>query len=395
MPKVLRIINRFNLGGPTYNVAYLSKYMTPKYETLLVGGLKDDWEESSEYILDSMELTPLIIPEMRREINLLADRKALKKLRELIQDYKPDIVCTHASKAGALGRIAAHAEKVPAIVHTFHGHVFHSYFGKAKTRFYKEVERYLARKSDVIVAISEKQKHELTEVFNICPPEKVKVIPLGFDLEKFRTDKTQKRKQFRETYNLDEDTIAVCIVGRLAPVKNHRLFLEAIHYLKKNTTLKFRAFIVGDGEERKKILKTAEELNLTTTVGTGEADVVLTSWIKEVDMVYAGCDIAALTSLNEGTPVSLIEAQAAGVPVISTNVGGVVDIMDYHETLIEATDKASFFTTLERLCTDKDYRQKLAGKGNHVFSKFHYTRLVADMDRLYEEILSKKKSLDK
>ena len=177
MPKVLRIINRFNLGGPTYNAAYLSKYMAPEFETLLVGGMHDSTEKSSEFILEELGLEPLIIPEMKREINFKNDRIAYKKIKKIIQEFKPDIVHTHASKAGALGRLAAHKMGVKVIIHTFHGHVFHSYFGKLKTEFYKFIERKLAKRSSKIIAISELQKQELVEKYKICSEEQTVVIP--------------------------------------------------------------------------------------------------------------------------------------------------------------------------------------------------------------------------
>ena len=158
MKKVLRIINRFNLGGPTYNAAYLTKYLSSDYETLLVGGQHDESEASSSHILEDLNLNPIIIPEMRREINFKNDRIAYQKIKNIINEFKPDIVHTHASKAGAIGRIAANKAGVKQIYHTFHGHVFHSYFGKAKTTFYKNLERYLAKKSTKIIAISEKNK---------------------------------------------------------------------------------------------------------------------------------------------------------------------------------------------------------------------------------------------
>jgi UDP-N-acetylglucosamine:LPS N-acetylglucosamine transferase len=163
MPKILRIINRFNLGGPTYNVAYLSKYIEG-YETLLVGGEKDESEDSSTFITEKLGLNPLIIPEMKRKIDPSQDIAAYKKLKKIIQEFKPDIVHTHASKAGTLGRLAAFSCKTPVVLHTFHGHVFHSYFGKLSTTFYKNVERYLASRSTAIIAISDKQKHELSDI---------------------------------------------------------------------------------------------------------------------------------------------------------------------------------------------------------------------------------------
>src|SRR6185437_10499562 len=161
MPRVLRIINRFNLGGPAYNVAFLTKYLPPEYETLLIGGEKEPDEESSLFIFKEMDLEPLVISEMNRSVNFLQDVKAYYRIKKIIKKFKPDIVHTHAAKAGALGRLAAYNCKVPVIIHTFHGHVFHSYFGKFKTTIYKNIERFLAKKSTAIIAISDRQKHEL------------------------------------------------------------------------------------------------------------------------------------------------------------------------------------------------------------------------------------------
>ena len=248
--KVLRIINRFNLGGPTYNAAYLTKYLEDEYETLLVGGIHDDSEESSMHILNDLGLDPIVIPEMKRSINLKNDRIAFQKIQKLIQEFKPDIVHTHASKAGAIGRRAAYKSGVKQIYHTFHGHVFHSYFGSLKTNIYKTIERNLAKKSTKIIAISDIQKHELSDIHKICPKEKIEVIPLGFDLKKFYTNKEEKRKRFRTEWTLSNDEIAIGIIGRLAPIKNHKFFIDVIDRILKLTNKKLRFFIIGDGEEK-------------------------------------------------------------------------------------------------------------------------------------------------
>jgi glycosyltransferase involved in cell wall biosynthesis len=258
MPKVLRIINRFNLGGPTYNVAYLSKFMEPQYQTILVGGEKDETEDSSQFILDKLGLKPIIIQEMKREIDIKNDRIAYLKIRQLIREHKPDIVHTHASKAGTIGRLAAWAENVPVIIHTFHGHVFHSYFGKLKTLFYKNIERFLALISTRIIAISEIQKNELSEIHKISTKDKIEIIPLGFDLNKFQENTLEKRNLFREKYKLNQQTVAIGIIGRLVPVKNHELFLNAISFLQQTSKIKFKAFIIGDGELRKQLENSAK-----------------------------------------------------------------------------------------------------------------------------------------
>ncbi|HEX8517143.1 MAG TPA: glycosyltransferase [Bacteroidia bacterium] len=395
MVKVLRIINRFNLGGPTYNVAYLSRYLSDEYETLLVGGAKDDTEESSDFILRNLGLKPVIVEEMMREIDLKNDYAAYKKIKQLILDFKPDIVHTHASKAGTLGRLAAASCKVPVIVHTFHGHVFHSYFGKLKTAFYKNIERFLARKSTAIIAISEIQKDELTRIHKICPPEKVHVVPLGFDLSRFQEDLPLKRKRFREQFRIRDDEIVITIVGRLVPVKNHTLFLEAFKIVSQKTAFKIRAVIVGDGESRKDIEAKANELGLPFNDGTKPSPpalITFTSWIKEVDVALAGSDIVALTSFNEGTPVSLIEAQAAGKPVVSTNVGGIGNVVLKDETafLCEGNDPEEFAQQILKLTEDSSLREKMSKQGwDHVREKFHFTRLVSDMKKLYSALLEK------
>jgi glycosyltransferase involved in cell wall biosynthesis len=399
MTKVLRIINRFNLGGPTYNVAYLSKYMSDEFETLLIGGAKDVTEESSSFIVENLGLKPVIVEEMLREIDLKNDFIAYRKLKKIIREFKPDIVHTHASKAGTLGRIAAASCGVPIIVHTFHGHVFHSYFGKLKTRIYKNIERYLAKKTTAIIAISEIQKKELVEIHKICAAEKIFVIPLGFDLTKFNENKEGKRKLFRTKYNLADDEIAISIIGRLVPVKNHTLFLEALKIVSLKTKKRIRGFIVGDGEDRQTIEMKATELNINFVDGTQTNEnslLTFTSWIKEIDIVLAGSDIIALTSFNEGTPVSLIEAQAANKPIVTTNVGGIENVVLENETalLCDNNHLSQFSDALLRMVEDEKMRNSMSDKGwNHVKDTFHFTRLVKDMENLYKELLKKSKNL--
>ncbi len=389
MPKVLRIINRFNIGGITYNVSYLSKYLEPDYETLLVGGPEEEGEDSSLYIPEGLGLKPKVLNQFQREINLKADYAAYKEIKKIIREFKPDIVHTHASKAGAIGRLAAIHCKVPIIIHTFHGHVFHSYFGKFKTNFYKIIERYLAKHSTAIIAISNKQKQELSEVFNIAPKDKIHVIPLGFDLSRFTLNKEQNRKEFREKYNLKDDQIAIGIIGRLAPIKNHGLFIEALAYLKQNGISNFKAFIIGDGDIRDSIFNSCTLNNITWSNNPKDvADVIFTSWITNIEWALHGLDLVTLTSLNEGTPVSIIEAQAAGKFVVSTNVGGIEDVLHPEcGFLSEISDKKAFFSNLLMTINDKEQLLKSAEIGEEwSLAKFSYTRLVSDMKLLYDKL---------
>lgn len=391
MPKVLRIINRLNIGGPTYNAAYLSKYLSDDFETLLVAGEKDESEDSSQFILHELGLKPIIIPEMKRAINLKNDRIAYQKIKEIIVDFKPDIVHTHASKAGAIGRLAAYKMKVPVILHTFHGHVFHSYFGKVKTTIYKTIERNLARKSTKIIAISAIQKKELSTIHKIAKPNKIEVIPLGFDLNKFKENQKGKRNSFRQKWLIEDDEIAIGIIGRLVPIKNHHFFLNVAKNISKLSTKKVRFLIIGDGELRGDLENycTQLEIDFSTEKNATNALLTFTSWITDIDVALAGLDIVALTSKNEGTPVSLIEAQAAGKPIVSTNVGGIENIVIPNETalLSNINDEQLFTENMLSIIEEEDKRIAFSQKGTHVFKSFHYDRLVYDMGKLYCHLL--------
>ncbi len=388
--KVLRIINRFNIGGPTYNATFLTRYLSDEFETLLVGGLPEEGEADSLHILKEYGVSPILISEMKRVPNVISDRKALKKIKEIIKDFKPDIVHTHAAKAGALGRKAAYDCKVPIIIHTFHGHVFHSYFSKYKTELYRLIEKRLAKRSSGIIAISDLQKNELTETYRIAKKEKVEVIQLGFDLNPFQENLVEKRKITRDEYNLSDDQIAIAIIGRLAPIKNHDLFLESIKLVQQQTKQKLVFFIVGDGDQKKSIEEKVAILKTEIII-----DIRMTSWIKDIKTFNAGMDLICLTSDNEGTPVSLIEAQACNIPIVSTDVGGVRDIIDENETgyISPKKDAISFSNKLLLLTEDKQNRERMSQNGwDFVKSKFHYTRLVSDMEKYYYSLLEKMKN---
>ena len=388
MPKVLRIINRFNLGGPTYNATFLTRFLSDEFETLLIGGLPEEGESDSFHIPKEYGVEPMLIKELKRIPNFKSDRQAYKRIKKTIEEFKPDIVHTHASKAGALGRKAAFACNVPVVVHTYHGHVFHSYFSKWKTTLIKFIEKKLANKTTAIITISETQKKEICEIHKIADSDKTYVIPLGFDLTKFNTNREEKRLKTREKFGIKEDEIAIAIIGRITKIKNHTFFLDVIEkLLLENSSLKIKVFIVGDGDLTATISQRAQNLNAKF----GEK-IFMTSWIFDIASFNPGMDIICLTSDNEGTPVSLIEAQASGVPIVTTDVGGIKDIVSDNITgyIVPKNDLTKFSEKLKELVENKNKRETFSKNGwGFVKDKFHYTRLVNDVEMIYKKLLDK------
>lgn len=395
MPKVLTIINRFNIGGQVPNPILITRYLPENYKTMIIGGEIEEGEDSSLYWAEELGLKPQIIKEMRRSISLSEDRKAFKKVVSIIKEFKPDIVHTHSAKAGAIGRLAAFKCNVPVVIHTYHGHVFHSYFGKIKTLIYLTIDRYLAKKSSAIIAITKEQNRELVEDYNLTKKEKVKTIMYGFDLIKFKTDYTEKRDLFRTKYNLNTDTIAIGIIGRLTDIKNHESFLNIVKSTLNFTQKNVCFFIIGDGELKTFLFDQCEKLNIPFSKDNEDlssgSKLIFTSWIKDIDYALSGLDIVVLTSKNEGSPVTLIEAQANAKPVLSYNVGGVKDTLIDNETgfLIPKNDESSFVKQLLILIEDKNLRLKMGDNAQRfAFKNFSYQVMIDNIEHLYSNLLS-------
>ena len=211
------------------------------------------------------------------------------------------------------------------------------------------------------------------------------MIPLGFDLKKFTDNKVEKRSQIRAQYNLQEDEVAIAIIGRLAPVKDHNYFLKVIHELLKQTQTPIKVFIVGDGSEKASIQEKVDLINAEYP-----NVVLMTSWILDIASFDQGMDIICLTSKNEGTPVSIIEAQAAGLPVVSTDVGGVRDILEDGQAgfVIKRENIETYIEKLRLLVEDSSLRRKFSIFGEqNVMDKYSYHRLVKDMSSYYKSLL--------
>jgi len=400
--KVLRMIARLNIGGPAIHVHLLARGLDAKrFESVLVAGKISPKEGDMGYLFDSMDRKPIIIPELQREISLKMDLKALSRIFNRLRQERPDIVHTHTAKAGSSARLAVlmynlvYGKKVRT-VHTFHGHVFEGYFSKARSLLFVWIERFLARLTDAIIAISETQKRDLSERLHIAPAKKINTVELGFDLKPFLGSQVLKG-QFRQSLGINEDTLLIGIIGRLVPIKNHIMFFQAAKlFLKQNPEVQAKFIVVGDGELRDELEAYCKDLGLGIHV-------IFCGWIRNVHLVYADLDILALTSTNEGTPVSIIEAMASSVPVIATDAGGVLDLlgppygapssdgyaMCERGILCRKNDPSGFARGLKYIIKG-DFRERhkrLLRARSFVRKRFSEERLLHDIESLYLDLM--------
>ena len=381
--RIVRIISRLIIGGPTVHVIGLNTGLDPtRFTQMLVAGLENPGEGSLLDEAFARSVKPIVIPEIVAEANLkLRDITALLKLYRLIRHERPDIVCTHTAKAGFLGRLAARLAGVPVVIHTYHGHILRGYYGPITTRVLCIMERMLARITDCIIAVSEQVKTELV-AYGVAPSGKIRVIPLGFDLDPFLGCAVHGG-EFRRELNLGDEVRLVGIVGRIAPIKNHRLFLQAaaLVSVKEPAT---RFVIVGDGILRSEVERQACALGIADRV-------LFTGWRRDLPRVYADLDVLALCSDNEGTPVSAIEAMAAGCPVVATRVGGLPDLITNGESgyLVPPADVEGLTAAILRVLHDPDTTDRMCRAARlSVQRRFTMKRLITDMEQLYCELVT-------
>lgn len=380
--RVMRIIARLNVGGPSVHVTLLTAGLRRMgFETMLVSGVLGEQEGDMSYLAHDAGIEPVYLPTLQREISLLGDLRTMVALVRLMRRYRPQIVHTHTAKAGLVGRIAARLCGVPVVVHTFHGHVFHGYFGRAKSQLFVQLERIAARFSDVILTISEKMRDDLLQ-YGIAHPDRIQVLPLGLDLQRF-TNAASLRGVLRAELNLSTDTPLVGIIGRLVPVKNHELFLEAARQVAAIIPEAHFA-IVGGGERLKALQALASDLALQDRVH-------FTGWRQDLPAVFGDLDAVVISSRNEGTPVSLIEAMAAGVPVISTAVGGVPDVLQEGRlgAMVAPGDAAMLAQAIVAALRSPD-ADCLQAARDRALREYGVERLLADTQTLYVKLLKQK-----
>jgi glycosyltransferase involved in cell wall biosynthesis len=402
--RILRLITRLNVGGPARHVVWLASALNDgDFRTTLVTGSVPPGEADMSWFAAKNGVEPVVVEEMSREISP-ADLITLWKVYRLLVRERPDVVHTHTAKAGTIGRLAGllYRFATPAaligrprrcrFIHTYHGHIFHSYYGRAKTKLFLTIERMLARlNTSRIVVLSEQQLGEIHERFRVGRPAQFAVVPLGIDLDEVRAERAARERLRRELGIAAEATV-VGTVGRLTAIKNHDLFLRVAAHVSGDA----RFVLFGDGADRELLERRAQEL--------GANDRVVFAGTREPREIYAAVDVVALTSLNEGTPLALIEAMANGLPIVSTAVGGVIDLLggvrervsdgatsyDIRERglTVASQDEASFVAGLARITADAALAAAL-GRDARAYVQRVYSkeRLIDDIARVTRELV--------
>ncbi len=378
--RIARVITRLNVGGPAYQAVMLTHMLQARgYETILIAGRCESHEEQFDALIEQYPCEVVFCPHLQRTVNPFADVAAFRQVKAVLRDFKPDLVHTHTAKAGAIGRLAARSVNAKAIVHTFHGHVLAGYFPKLAERAVLGVERRLAKRTDAIIAISSRLGKEFADRYGIAPAEKIHVVELGLPLERFLN--LPKRGHWREKLRIDDRAIVLGSLGRLVRIKNYARLVDVMARLVKlHPDKDLHAIIGGTGPLERALSQRIAHANLSNRVH-------LVGMVDDLPQFYADIDMGILTSDNEGTPVSLLEAQAAGRFVIAPDVGGTGDIVDPSTGIVVKPAVESYVDAISQILTRGDLPVVTEADRKATIARFSPERLVADVDRLYANLL--------
>ena len=383
--KVLRVIARLNVGGPALHVAYLTAGLAERgYETTLVAGTLARGEESMAGVSEARGVRIETLPALHREIGPLRDAQAILRLARLIRDERPTILHTHTAKAGAVGRIAAllaGTARPPIIVHTFHGHVLRGYFNPLTTLAFRTLERWLARITTVLVAVSPEVRDDLVKL-RVAPASKFRIVRLGIELDERTGGNEDARAETRRQLGVPPDAFIVGWVGRMTAVKRTDDVVRTLRGLVDRGVDAYLC-LVGDGPDRDHLERYAHELGVVKRC-------LFMGYQQDVAQFYGAIDALLLPSVNEGTPVSVIESLAAQRPAVATRVGGTPDVIrdGIDGFLVEVGDADALSERLAQLAADPERRAQMGADGRErVLERYAVERLVDDIDRLYRSLL--------
>ena len=373
--RVMRIIARMNVGGPAVQVSGLMRgFSSVEFDQRLYTGFCD--AEEADYLeTTATDVKAIRIEGFGRRISLRGDIKAFIFLVVAIREFKPDVIHTHTAKAGFLGRIASILSLHPSVrVHTFHGHLLNGYFGSLKRYLVVIAEKFLAVFTDELLAVGEKVRQDLLQA-GIGNKEKFGLMPPGLTIGVI-----PEKSQSRESLGLSIEGLQCGFIGRVTQIKRPDRFLDVVSEIKQRG-IDLQFFVAGDGD----LLEICRE-----RIYRENLPVKILGWQSQIERVLSSADLIVLTSDNEGTPLSLIQAGMAGLPVVATNVGSVPEVVLNDVTgIVTKVDVQEIASALEKLVNDKILRTKL-GTAAHEFtlSKFGVERLIHDHQELYKKLIS-------
>ncbi len=380
--RIVRVIARLNVGGPAVYTISLTAGLDPaQFRQWLVTGMAAPYEGDMLAEAAARGVTPIIVPHLGRAIDAGDDLRAFMALVRLFRQLRPHIVETHTAKAGVVGRLAAWAAGVPITVHTFHGHVFHSYFSPARSALVRWVERLLALRTTRIIALGPAQRAEILS-YGVGRPEQIVSVPIGLDLEPYRASE-RHRGRLRAELGVGPDTKLVGIVARLTAIKAHEVFLQAAAAVRRQHP-DTQFVVVGAGERREELAQLAEEYGLAPAVHW-------IGWRRDLPVVYADLDIVALTSRNEGLPTTLVEAMAAGRPVVATRVGGVPTLVAHGDTglLAASGDANALASGLLTVLSNRHYAERLGAAARaSVYPAYDLSAFIPRMADFYRHLVA-------
>jgi len=384
--KVVHIITRFDKGGSAENTYLTLKGMDKnRYDVTLISGIEKNPAQNRSGQMENMQVEHIIIPNLKRSINPINDWKAFLKIHRILKNNNFEIVHTHTSKAGFLGRIAARAARTPLIIHTPHGHVLFGYFGKFKTFIFKFLEKFTVRITDQIIALTRREKEDYVTA-KMAKEDKITVIHSGIELEKYKNLSIEKKQSFKKTLKISEEVLLIGTAGRLVPVKGPEILLRAAEkVLLKHPHAYF--LFAGDGDHKKSLEILANELGINKNI-------IFLGWRDDLADILSLYDIFVLPSLNEGMGRVLVEAMALGNPIVASNICGIPDLIEHGKNgfLVPPKHPEELARFIQILLEDEKLRVQMGLEGEKLSSNYSVKKMVDQIDRLYTLLLSSRKT---
>jgi glycosyltransferase involved in cell wall biosynthesis len=378
--KVLHIITRLDKGGSAENTFLTVKGLDKeKYDVTLMSGPVEDASQERRTQVEESGIRYIPLPGLVRNIHPVSDLIALFRIRRFLAKEKFNVVHTHTSKAGFLGRFAAKRAGTPHVIHTPHGHIFYGYFGRLKTKMFIWLEKFASRMTDKIVALTESEKSDYI-AHKIVDEKKCAVIHSGIEMDRYRELALEDKNKLKEEIGIPEDALVAGTVGRLVPVKGPEFMIKASRHIISKSPQTYFVF-AGDGPLKENLQALARETGTDTNV-------IFLGWRDDVPRILSVFDIFLLPSLNEGMGRVLAEAMALGKPIVASNVGGVPDLVTHGKNgfLVPPKNPEELARYTQLLLEDKDKRETMGRAGKEMASGFTHEAMVQKITNLYDKL---------